>query len=174
MTPSIKITLSLLSSLPFHHLIYPILSTSPPFPFSSFPLVHSLLHLPPCSQFCQAILSISPFQVNLCMFFLRFILLRSFPRIMDYRVIILYFTASIHLWVNPYHIHFSGYRLPYSGCFFFLAPSICRKISRCHCFLPPSSTPLCECTTFSLSILWQRGIEVVSRFWLLQIMLLWT
>ena len=56
----------------------------------------------------------------------------------------------------------------------FLALSICLQISRCSYFFLLCSTPLCTCTTFSIAILWSRGIWVVSQFWLWQTMLLWT
>lgn len=56
---------------------------------------------------------------------------------------------------------------------FFLVPSICLWLSRFH-FSPLSSNPIHICTTFSLSIVHLHGIFHNSRFWLLQIMLLWT
>ena len=79
--------------------------------------------------------------------------------------------SNIHLRVSTYCASLSGSGLPHSG-FFFLVPSICLQVSRCHCILPLSSIPLCKCTTLSLSILWLRGILFVFSFWLLQIMLL--
>ena len=41
-------------------------------------------------------------------------------------------------------------------------------------FLWPNNIPLCGCTTFCLSIQQLMAIWVVSAFWLLWIMLLWT
>ena len=65
--------------------------------------------------------------------------------------------------MSLYHVYLSESALLHSG-WLFLVPSIRMQISRCHCFLIFSSTPLCKCTTFSFSILWLRGIWVVSRF----------
>ena len=78
MASLIKISLFLLSSLSFLHLNYAVPSSSslhslPPLIFS----FHPCYSPPLCSQFCKTNLSVSPFQVDLCMFFLGFMLLLS-------------------------------------------------------------------------------------------------
>ena len=76
--------------------------------------------------------------------------------------------------INGQNPRMSEY-IPYSSfwvwvkCFLFF-PFACN--SRCHCFLPLSSTLMRIYSTLSLSIHPLRGIQVYSRFWLLQIMLL--
>ena len=63
--------------------------------------------------------------------------------------------SKIHLWVSTYNISLFVSGLPYSiQCFLDLP--ICLQISRFHFFLL-WGTPLCKCTTFSLSILQLRN-----------------
>ena len=119
------------SLFPCSHLCPSSISTIPfpqgllPLPFS--PPLHLLSSLPPtslCSQFCQVILSISPFQMDLYMFFLGFKLLLSFSRSMNYRLNILCFTACIHSRVRTYHVHLFASGLLHSEQFF-SSSSIC-------------------------------------------------
>ena len=157
MAASVKIFLSLLSV----SVLPPSRSSlslkfSCPFLLPSFS--HSTLPFPsnPMIPIFLGDLVYFPSQVYLYMFFLRFTLLFMFSGIVNYRLIILCFRASVHLWVSTYHAHLSGSGLPHSGCFF-LVPTVCMQISRSHCFLLLSSIPLSRYTTFSLSIIRSRS-----------------
>ena len=87
------------------------LKFSSPLPFS--PALTFSLSLSSTSMLpiCQTIFSISPLQVDLCMFFLGFTLLLSFSGIINYRFNILCFTASIHLWVSIYRFWSNSIKL---------------------------------------------------------------
>ena len=55
--------------------------------------------------------------------------------------------TATYEWAHMIFIFLSlGYLTQYV---FFLDPSICLQISRCHYFVLLRSTPLCKCTTFS-------------------------
>ena len=63
---------------------------------------------------------------------------------MDCRLVILCFlclvsTMSEYIPFLSFYVWITSFRMGF--------PSICLQISRCHCFLLLSSTPLCKCTT---------------------------
>ena len=114
-----------------------------------------------------------PCRLDPCTSLLGSSLLSRFSGVVNCRLVFLCFMSKSHLWVSTYDLYLSGSGLPRS-IWCFLDPFICLKISIRPYFFLLCSTPVCKCTTFSLSILWSRGIEVVFRFWLWQTTLLWT
>ena len=101
----------------------------------------------------------------------RFSLLPSFSVVVDYRLVILCFISSIYFGVSNTVFLILSLGFHKQDVIFYFHPFPLQDVI--FFFLPLSSTLLYKCTTFSLSILWLRGIYV-SRFWLVKIMLVWT
>jgi hypothetical protein len=87
----------------------------------------------------------------------------SFMCFANYILDILSFWANICFSVCAYHLCSFVIALPHSGWY---PPDayICLRISWIHCFKLLSSTPLCKCTTFSVSTPLLRGIWVEDCF----------
>ena len=152
MAPSIMVSLILLSS------ILPLTQSSCSLMFSSLLLLllNSLSAPPPCTlNFLRRSCPFPLYQETLYVSLMSS-LFPSFSGGVDCRLVILCSMSNIHIWVSTYHVCLSVTGLPHSG-WFLLVPYICLRISRVRFFLL-SSTPLCKCTTFSLSILQLRCI----------------
>ena len=106
---------------------------SPVHPICSFKFLS--LHSS-CPKFILEISSISPSQGHPCIPLWALFVIHPLQRLWYWRLVILYFTPYIYLWVSTYHVCLSGSGLPHSECLFSSSIYFTEKFMRSFFFTP--------------------------------------